>query len=334
MGLTRSDVESGSLICYRAGGLGVYGAIMRWAGMPLEKIALFMNSSQVSGSNQLSQAVKLTFADGWGAPFRVVGRASLVAWFLQYSVMGFIFQTVDASLSSALGVRRVVYGEELMMSNEERQAAAAKASSGAPQPIMSVAAKTILAPVLSGTIESVVANRAEVQRYYGITKFSQIEAKLGWGAFSRYCGPAFMANAARNIVMSSTSFIVTPILFANYYPQEKKSKQSLFWFAMGMNIFAGNTVAITQQALWGRALDYAAKDGGRAINYREVVRHGLATEGVGAFYTVPKWFARVLMNAPAQGSLPWFYNQVLPVGQPAVLGAVASACSAVGIPDA
>ena len=33
-----------------------------------------------------------------------------------------------------------------------------------------------------------------------------------------------------------------------------------FAFGLGMNIFVGNTVAITQQALWGRALDYAVVD--------------------------------------------------------------------------
>ena len=32
---------------------------------------------------------------------------------------------------------------------------------------------------------------------------------------------------------------------------------TLLWFGMGMNIFFGNVIAITQQALWGRALDHA-----------------------------------------------------------------------------
>ena len=34
-----------------------------------------------------------------------------------------------------------------------------------------------------------------------------------------------------------------------------------------------------------------------------------------AFFTPAKWFSRVLMNAPAQGTIPWFYNQVLPIGE-------------------
>ena len=89
--------------------------------------------------------------------------------------------------------------------------------------------------------------------------------------------------------------------------------QALFWFGLGVNIFVGNSVAITQQALWGRALDYGAVNGGRPIVYSEVVREGLRTEGAAAFYTPAKWFTRVLMNAPVQGTLPWFYNNILPM---------------------
>jgi hypothetical protein len=146
------------------------------------------------------------------------------------------------------------------------------------------------------------------------------------------------------------SFIITPITYKYYYPQEKKSQGSLFWFGMGMN-FAGNAVAITQQALWGRALDYAvfadgsisttataaaaatgsaAKSGGqqqqqlvaRNISYAQVIKSSLAKDGISAFFTVPKWASRILMNAPVQGSLPWFYNNVLPLGEESVLGVV------------
>lgn len=42
-----------------------------------------------------------------------------------------------------------------------------------------------------------------------------------------------------------------------------------------------------------------------------MLREGLKAEGVGAFLTMPKWFARVLMNAPIQGTVPWFYNEVI-----------------------
>ena len=98
---------------YRSSGLGVWGMVLRYAGMPLEKIALFSNSSQVSGSNLIGQAVKLTFKDGILAPFKVVGPASAVAWFLQYSVMGFVFQSCDRSISAAIGVPCVAYGAQL-----------------------------------------------------------------------------------------------------------------------------------------------------------------------------------------------------------------------------
>ena len=81
-------------------------------------------------------------------------------------------------------------------------------------------------------------------------------------------------------------------------------------------------MAITQQALWGRSLDYLREYG--HMNYRATIRQGLAKEGMAAFFTVPKWFSRVLMNAPAQGTLPWFYNEVLPLGEGMVLRTVQS----------
>jgi hypothetical protein len=161
--------------------------------------------------------------------------------------------------------------------------------------------KAIAAPLTAGIIESAVSNRAEVQRFYGIDKFAKIEGKLGWGALSRNMGPAFVANSSRNFVMSTTSFVLTPILYKNFFPQEQKSQTTFFWFGLGLNIFGGNVVAITQQALWGRALDYGGVDGGRKINYRAVVAEGVKKEGWSAFFTPSKWFARVLMNAPAQG---------------------------------
>ena len=43
--------------------------------------------------------------------------------------------------------------------------------------------------------------------------------------------------------------------------------------------------------------------------------NGSSTDGIAAFFTFPKWATRVLMNAPVQGTLPWFYNQVLPRGE-------------------
>ena len=80
-------VAQPTLVAYRSAGIGLFGALMRFAGMPLEKLALYMNSSQVSGRGQFRQALALTFAEGPLAPYRVVGPSSLTAWFLQYSVM-------------------------------------------------------------------------------------------------------------------------------------------------------------------------------------------------------------------------------------------------------
>ena len=169
--------------------------------------------------------------------------------------------------------------------------------------------KAVAAPVTAGAIESMVSNRAEVQRFYGIDKFAKIEAKLGWSAVSRNLGPAFVANSSRNFVMSTTSFVLTPMLYKNFFPQEQKSQSSFFWFGLGLNIFGGNVVAITQQALWGRALDYGATDGGRNIKYQAGISEGLKKEGWSAFFTPSKWFARVLMNAPAQGETEFCHNR-------------------------
>ncbi len=311
----------GSLIVYRSVGLGIYGAACRFIGMPLEKIALYMNSAQVSGQNQLRQAMDLTFIDGKGSrsyltPYKVVGPASGIAWFLQYSVMGMVFQVCDKALSQAMGLPQMYYGAQLMEDPKGDTKEQMDTISN-----LKACSKLVLAPTFAGIIESAVANRAEVQRYYGIKKFSQMEAALKWNPLSRICGPAFLANSSRNIVMSSTSFIITPLLYRQYFPQEKKSQTSLFWFGLGVNIFIGNVVAITQQALWGRALDYASsgKTFARNIKYREVIREGLMNEGKSAFFTVPKWASRVMMNAPVQGTLPWFYNEVLPLGEEAVI---------------
>ena len=105
-----------------------------------------------------------------------------------------------------------------------------------------------------------------------------------------------------------------------YFPQEQKSKTSLFWYGLGMNIFVGNMVAITQQALWGRSLDYLATHS--RIQYSSVIREGLAREGVSAFFSAPRWFSRVLMNCPVQGCLPYVYNEILPLGEYTYLSAV------------
>lgn len=282
-----------------------------------------MNSSQVSGRNQFAQSVKLTFAGGPLAPYRVVTSASGMAWFFQYSVMGLAFQFVDHALSKSLGVPPVCYGEQLMEpppSKEDDRIAASHGDTSSPSHQVKIMAKTLVAPILAGSLESIVANRAEVQRYFGPAKFASIEAKLGWNPIARAFGPAFAANATRNIIMCNTSFIVTPLTYKLYYPQEKKTPASLLWYGMGVN-FAGNAVAITQQALWGRALDYGAENGGRSINYSAVIRSSLEKEGMAAFITLPKWFSRILMNAPLQGSLPWFYNNVLPMGEGAVINA-------------
>jgi hypothetical protein len=299
------------LVTYRSIGIGCFGAFMRFVGMPLEKIALYMNSTQVSGRNPLQQAVRLTFNQGALTPYRVVGVSSFTAWFLQYSVMGVAFQFFDQTLSELFGVDRMYYGHELMQPHTPvaHESTMYHVRSGV---------KTVLSPMLAGCLESFVSNRAEVQRFYG-TKFASIVKEHQVSTFRRLAGPAFLPNVSRNIIMCQTSFLLTPLTYRIYFPQEYKSQTSLFWYGLGVNMFAGNVVAITQQALWGRSLDYLAANG--TIQYRQVIQQGFQTDGVSAFFTGPKWFSRVLMNAPAQGTLPWFYNEVLPIFEPWVLSA-------------
>lgn len=239
-----------------------------------------------------------------------------------------VFQIVDRTLSAAFDVPLMPYGSQLMedpsLDDDEEQNMQRDSLTTLKQGI-----KIILAPAVAGVIESAVSNRAEVQRFYGISKFAQVENSLKWNPLSRLCGPAFMANASRNCIMSATSFVITPVLYRTYYPQQNKSKTSLFWFGLGVNVFIGNTVAITQQSLWGRALDYAAggkvEVGGnlvaRNIHYKTVIKDSIRNEGLRAFYTVPKWASRVMMNAPVQGTLPWFYNEVLPLAEVSLLNA-------------
>jgi hypothetical protein len=321
------SIDSGLRMGYRSVGLGLFGATMRFIGMPLEKMALFMNSAQVSsGKGSLAQAVNLTFEKGIFTPYRVVSPTSGVAWFLQYSVMGMVFQSVDKSLSHFMDVPLMPYGSELMkdprhdiISSTTSQQNVNESSTLSSS--LKMGSKIILAPILSGTIESVVANRAEVQRYYGIHKLSQLESQLQHNFIRRICGPAFIANSSRNAIMSCTSFVITPILYRNYFPQESKNKSSLFWFGLGVNIGIGNVIAITQQSLWGRALDYSVShEKARNIHYSSVIRQGLNSDGYAAFFTFPKFFSRVLMNAPVQGTLPWFYNEILPVFEPGFIG--------------
>jgi hypothetical protein len=311
VGLPWSVVEP-TLVTYRSAGIGVFGVIMRFGGMPLEKIALYMNSSQVSGKSQFRQAIRLAFKDGALAPYRVVGPSSLTAWFFQYSVMGFAFQFFDHGLSKLLKVKPVYYGSELMeppivedISLDYR---------------LKSTFKTALSPLLAAALETKVSNRAEVQRFFGKEKFAQIMKSAAANPFTRVAGPAFAPCMMRNLIMCQTSFVLTPITYKLYLPQDMKNKTSLFWYGLGMNIFVGNVVAITQQALWGRSLDYLAKHS--QIDYGNVIREGLQKEGMAAFFTGPKWFSRVLMNAPAQGILPWFYNEILPLGECTVMLAV------------
>lgn len=226
------NVANPCLVAYRSTGIGVFGAFMRFVGMPLEKIALFMNSTQVQGKSQLSQAVRLTFQEGAFAPYKVVGPSSMMAWFLQYSVMGVAFQFFDHSISEALGVEPAYYGRQLLESNQGIDTASSPVDYKARY-----AMARLLSPIMSASLESMVSNRAEVQRFFGPQQFAEMQTRLRTGIVTRITGPAFVPNAMRNIIMCQTSFLITPLTYKLYFPQDHKSASTLFWYGLGVNMF-------------------------------------------------------------------------------------------------
>ena len=310
------SVAQPALMVYRSVGIGTYGVVMRTLCMPLEKIALYLNSSQVSGKNQFQQAWRLTFQEGWYAPYRVVGAASIISWFAAYAVMGTAFQFMDRSISKMLGVAPVCYGEQLMVPTSREEQEKRRHLSYEVREVLA----RVLSPLSAAILETVVSNRAEVERFYGVKKFNAIELKMPYSPLRNLLGPAFMPGAMRNIIMMQTNFILTPILYKEYFPQEHKSTESLFLFCLGTNVFLGNAIGITQQALWGRSLDYLEQHG--RIRYSEIIKDGLKKEGMSAFFTPTKWASRTLMNTPPEGALPYFYNEILPLGEEGFLVAV------------
>lgn len=156
------------------------------------------------------------------------------------STSGMIFQICDRAISASLDIPVMPYGSQLMEdpANDIHEVDE-KNNEKKTMTTIKQCVQIILAPAIAGSVESVVSNRAEVQRFYGISKFAQVEKSLNWNSFSRICAPAYVANASRNFIMSATSFVITPVLYRNYYPQEDKSKTSLFWFGLGVNIFVG-----------------------------------------------------------------------------------------------
>ena len=208
-GLPKSVAEP-TLMAYRAAGIGVWGACVRFVGVPLERIAIIMNSSQVSGGNQFGQAIGLTFKEGPLSPYRVVRGTSLIAWFLQYSIMGAAFQFFDHALSRMLNVDPVVYGAELQTPPSKEPM-----SSG---DFTKSACKAVAAPMLTAMLESFVSNRAEVQRYFGPEKLAKIESKLNWSRIARQLGPGFVPNMMRNTIVNSSSFVLAPIVY-KHLPQ-------------------------------------------------------------------------------------------------------------------
>eukprot|EP00298_Acanthocystis_sp_HF-20_P026562 c4343_g1_i1.p1 GENE.c4343_g1_i1~~c4343_g1_i1.p1 ORF type:complete len:349 (+),score=143.31 c4343_g1_i1:113-1159(+) len=317
-----SNIERAVLVSYRSIGLGLWGCGLRSLGMPLEKIALEANSGRVDGAkNQFKQAVIQVWARGWKDPFRCITSRSLTAWFLQYGLLGFTFQTIDFGLSKMFGLRPQIFGVELLKkdnnnndnNNEEKKKG---------ENLILLVAKGMSAGVLAASIESFVANRAESQRHLGPQTLAKLSPPLSQGTILQHlrhsAGPSYIPNVARNFIMCSTTFVISPALF-QLLPQEQRTPKNLLLFGLGMNIFFGNSLAINAQSLWGRSLDHFAQTKNPNYRYTQIISEGLRRDGIKAFFSPSKWFARVLMNAPAQGTIPWFGCFILPKGEGYVL---------------
>jgi hypothetical protein len=297
----------------------------------VQKIALEANSGRVKrilgGESEMRQAVRQVMERGWKDPWKVVTLRSVWAWFIQYGLMGLAFQSLDFGLANLMGVQPQPNGRQIF---EQRMQDEDKLKPSSFQGTLLVM-KGIMAPFLAGTVESMVANKAEVTRYLGPAEFKSLESRIHPANTSslvarlyRAAGPAFLPNATRNFIMSGTSFVVTPTLF-QLFPEHARTPQNLFLFGLLMNMGPGNGLAITMQSLWGRSLDAINTTPAQSplspvrINYKQVVSSAYQKHGVTAFFTPTRWFTRVLMNSPAQGTVPWFTNFVLPKGEATVL---------------
>lgn len=244
------EIIDAVVVVYRSVGCGIWGTALRSVGMPLEKIAMITNSGQVrAGSGQLAQAVRLTFANGALAPYRVIGPASITAWFLQYSCMSFVFQLADSALSLGMQTERVVYGDAVYeppapattgasssvapstsSGNGSSNGSSSSSSNLAHAAVMGVLGvklvKDVAAAGVAGVVESAVSNRAEAQRFLGIDRLAALETQLRWNPIARALAPGFMANISRNAIMAHSAFVMTPILYKNYVPQEHKVSQT------------------------------------------------------------------------------------------------------------
>jgi hypothetical protein len=298
--------------------------------MPLEKIALEANSGRVKhmpdGPSELTQALRQVAQRGWADPWKVVTMRSMWAWFVQYGLMGLAFQTLDLGMSKALNVPPQVFGRRIFETERDE----VKRPRDTTASVMFVF-KSITAPFLASVAESVVANKAEVMRYLGPSTLQALQArtveKSLLGRIYGACGPAFAPNVARNFIMSATSFVITPNVF-HQLPEEHRTPQNLFFLGMILNMGPGNSLAITMQSLWGRSLDHLnhttqhSSPAPRFANYRQVFTTSVQDHGYRAFFTPTKLFTRVLMNTPAQGTIPWFANVLLPKWEGRILDGV------------
>ena len=258
------------IVTYRSSGLGIWGTLIRAVGMPLEKIALNANSAQVSGSGQFSQAIKITFEKGLLSPFSVLTPRSGIAWFLQYSIMGFTFQIADRTLSNFLNVDVFEVAHLRKEENETEVEVESDDGTGSSNSLacegvqhdmqrdlsynLRFASKMILAPLMATSFESLVSNKAEGIRFYGPDKFAKIEGKNFGNMLHKYTGPAYGANVGRNFLMCSSAFVATPFVFGKL-PEEYKTSTNLFWFGLFGN-WTANLAAVQVRRILKECLIY------------------------------------------------------------------------------
>ena len=236
---------NGTEVTYRSTMLGFWGIAVRFAAMPLERLALIANSSKVKGQSagaQFKQAAKLVVKDGWLASYRVVSTRSCIAWFLQYSVLGAAFEVSDRILSKATGLQPFVYGDALFNKDEEEDMVASSPRPSTehvdPLHLAKTCTKAVFAPILASYVETMVSNKAEVERFYGKHEFKRLvtDTRAQRGILSNIAGPAFHANVGRNAFMSFATFIGAPVMFDAVFTGDAKTPENLAWFGLLSNL--------------------------------------------------------------------------------------------------
>ena len=280
---------------YRSVGLRRPRVAVRYCTMPLEKVAMIANSSLVSsGSNQLGQAWKIATKEGFLAPYTSVG--------------GLDHRLVSAIQRHGLCVSDGRCGP-LCLVTHTTHALRRPAHGAARQNVRHLAwrppRRLSLAPVTAGTIESVVSNgrRRSASGAWGRARPSSGNwAGALWDGrqaglrcqFCQKCGHVYHQLRRDAVIVPAclpAGAQVALVVILVWPLREHLRGQRRGHHAVAL----------------GSVLNYVEEGGGRNANYRAIMGAGLPQGGPVGVLRSPKWFARVLMNAPIQGTLPRFW---------------------------